>query len=89
MEQKYVRDCSEMLVFLGKDMDTRMRNGHQKALFDIAAACMCADLMATSLEIGTCWIGNFIPERVAEAMPSDVQYGVPVIILLLGYPNAD
>jgi len=82
MGQKYVRDCSLVCVFCGTDPGTRLRQGFSKFVFDCSTACMCVDLMAVSLGFGTCWIGNFIPDRVAKILGTDLR---PTIILLVGY----
>jgi len=81
MDQKYVSDCSVVMVFCGTEEDKTLRQGHPKYVFDSAAACMCSDLMAVSMGYQTVWIGNFIPESVKKILNTDLR---PTIILLVG-----
>jgi len=82
MGQRYVRECSVVCVVCGTDPGTRLRQGFSKFVFDCSAACMCMDLMAVSLGMATCWIGNFIPDQVAKILDTELR---PTIILLVGY----
>lgn len=83
MDQKYVGDCSAVVIFSGKEPGAKLRQGFSKFVFDCSMACMCFDLMATSLDYGTCVIGNFIPDRIKEIIGTEHR---PTIILLVGYP---
>ena len=82
MDQPYVGECGAVFIFSGKDPSAKLRQGFSKFVFDSSMACMCADLMATSLDYGTCVIGNFLPNRVKEIISSEYR---PTIILLVGY----
>jgi nitroreductase len=54
-------------------------------LQDTAAAVTTILLMATALELGTCWVGAFDESRVAAAL--DLPTGQrPVAMVTLGYP---
>jgi nitroreductase len=79
--QEYVGEASSALIFCGRDTDTMLKSGHPKYVFDCAAACMCADLMAVSLGLNTCWIGHFDAEKVKAVIGTEYR---PTIILLVG-----
>ncbi len=55
------------------------------SLQDTAAAVMTLLLMATALEIGTCWIGAFDESRAAAALDVPPNQR-PVAMVTLGYP---
>jgi nitroreductase len=55
------------------------------SLQDTAAAVMSLLLMATALEIGTCWIGAFDEPRAAAALDLPPSQR-PVAMVTLGYP---
>lgn len=52
---------------------------------DTAAAAMNVLLMATALELGTCWVGAFDERQAAQALdlPKNQR---PVAMITLGYP---
>jgi nitroreductase len=79
--QKYVAEADVVMIFVATDTVAMLKSEHPKYIFDIAASCMCADLMATALGYGTCWIGHFNPVKVKELIRTDLK---PVIILLVG-----
>jgi nitroreductase len=49
---------------------------------DATIACSYAQLIATSLHLGTCWVGSFDAKQVLEVIHTDL---LPVSILLVGY----
>lgn len=85
MDQQYVGDASVQIVFCGKEPRVKLRQGFSKFVFDCAFACAQAHLMATALGLGSCVIGNFIPERIAEILEIDVKVLRPTLILIVGY----
>jgi len=81
-KQIYVKQCSSIIIFCGKDIETKLRSGHPKYVHDCDAAVMCSILMATSLGVDSCWIGNFEPDAIKKIL--NVEYR-PTVVLLLGY----
>ena len=62
-----------------------MRCGQQIAPIDIAIALEHAALMATELDLASCWIGSFDPEKVRQVL--GIPDNVAVIELMaMGYP---
>jgi nitroreductase len=53
---------------------------------DIAIASDHMTLMATAKGLGTCWVCNFNPAKVREALqlPDDLH---PLVLLPIGYPG--
>jgi nitroreductase len=80
--QKLIDTCQAAIIFSTQDLETKLRSGTSKAIFDCAAAAMCVDLAAVSVGLSTCWIGNFHTNLIQEMLLSD---SVPLIILVLGY----
>jgi len=79
-DQKFVGDCS---AFLAGVTDA----GADYHAIDITIALDHLSLRAVELGLGTCWIGDFEPQRLKEIL------GVPVdkeiqICMTLGYPKA-
>lgn len=65
----------------------RAEDGKDHADIDAAIAIDHMTLMATALELGTCWICNFYVEKCSAYfnLPDHIE---PVAILSLGYPTA-
>lgn len=63
-------------------------DGENYTLVDVAIAMDHLILAATSLGLGTCWVGAFNPDAAHEilGLPEEV---VPVAFTPLGYPNAE
>ncbi len=55
------------------------------AIQDTTIACTFAMLKVTDLGLASCWVGAFIPEKLAQALalPERVK---PVAVLAIGYP---
>ena len=64
------------------------QDGENYMLVDVAIAMDHLILEATSLGLGTCWVGAFNPGAAREILnlPNDV---VPVAFTPLGYPDAE
>jgi len=56
------------------------------ALQDASIAATLAHLAIVELGLATCWVGAFIPARVAEAMEVAAEH-VPLAVLPFGYAN--
>jgi nitroreductase len=63
------------------------QDGENYMLVDVAIVMDHLILAATSIGLGTCWVGAFDPQAAREVLnlPDDV---VPVAFTPLGYPNA-
>ncbi len=57
------------------------------AIQDVSASIMCMMLVAHENRLGTCWVGAFREERVAEILelPGNLR---PVSIVPVGYPES-
>lgn len=66
----------------------RAANSKDSADIDIAIAVDHMTLMATELELGTCWICNFDVKKCSEilGLPKHIE---PAVILPLGYPDTE
>lgn len=87
--QAWVEQAPVVAIFCSWEKEPALlRSGHQKYVFDIGAACMCADLRARDLGYETCWIGHFDPDQVQKAA-SLVAGELPVLMLLIGDADAE
>lgn len=76
--QKFVGTCSAYLVGVTEP------GAHYSAI-DVTIALDHLSLRAVELGLGTCWIGDFEPEKVKEILGIPADHGVP-ICMTLGYP---
>ncbi len=78
--QKFVGQCSAYLVGVAEP-------GRDFSPIDMTIALDHLSLRAVELGLGTCWIGDFDPQRVKEILgvPSDHEVA---ICMTLGYPSA-
>lgn len=53
------------------------------AIQDATIACSYAQLIATSLGLGCCWVGSFDEKAIQKILQTDLK---PVAILPVGYP---
>lgn len=76
-----------VLVICGNHTEAWKRGADQKDHCDIDAAILTdhLSLMAASIGIGTCWVCNFNPEKVREALQLP-EHMEPMVLLPLGYP---
>jgi len=83
--QKFVGQAPAVIVACTTDAKRVMRSGFQCAAVDLSIAVDHMTLAATSLGLGTCWIGAFERDKVSKVLglPPDV---VPVHVMPLGYP---
>lgn len=77
--QKFVGECSAYLVGV-TEPDAFY------STVDMTIALDHLTLRAVELGLGTCWIGDFEPEKVKEILEIPRQREVP-ICMTLGYPN--
>jgi nitroreductase len=77
--QRFVGECSAFLVGVAEP-------GASLPAVDIAIALDHLSLRAVELGLGTCWIGDFDPDGLKDALgiPSDMD--IP-ICMTLGYPE--
>ncbi len=84
--QRFVGDAPTILVCCADSDGYVMRCGLPSYPIDVAIAIDHLTLAAAALDLGTCWIGKFDPDRVRDIL------GIPehihiVELLLLGYPT--
>lgn len=78
--QKFVGTCSAFLVGVAEP-------GAYYSAIDIAIALDHLSLRAVELGLGTCWIGDFEPEKVKDILGIPKDREVPVC-MTLGYPES-
>ncbi len=76
--QKFVGSCSAYLVGVTEP-------GAYYSTVDMTIALDHLSLRAVELGLGTCWIGDFEPERVKDILGIPKERDVP-ICMTLGYP---
>ncbi len=76
--QKFVADCSAYLVGVAEP-------GAYYSTVDMTIALDHLSLAAVEMGLGTCWIGDFDPERIKELLGIPKAREVP-ICMTLGYP---
>jgi nitroreductase len=88
-KQMFMAEAPILLAFLADKRKNKLKYGKRGSqLFsvqDATIAAAYAQLAATSLGLGTVWIGGFEEEKVAKLLKAK-KYEVPVVILPLGYP---
>ena len=84
--QEFVGEASVVIAGCGTNPDYVMSNGEHAYSIDLAIALDHMSLEATSLGLGTCWIGAFYQDQVKEIL--GVPEGVRITSLMpLGYPE--
>jgi nitroreductase len=83
--QRFVGQAPVIIACCGLDPAYHMTCGQQADLIDTAIAIEHMALMATSLGLGTCWIGAFYQDQVKRLLhiPDPVHV---VELMTLGYP---
>ena len=88
-EQGFVADAPVVLVFFANSARNREQYRERGAslycLQDSAVACAYAQLAATALGLGTCWVGSF-EDRVGSEILGAPASWQPVAILPIGHP---
>ena len=77
--QQFVAQCSAFLVGV-TDPSSDM------SVVDVSIALDHLSLRAVEMGLGTCWIGDFEPDKVKELLDVPEGRGVP-ICMTLGYPE--
>ena len=68
-----------------RDWKNKLMPGYESGETDAAIVCTHMMLQAADLGIGSCWVGYFNPEQVAEVL--DLPENITVTALLpIGYP---
>ena len=85
-DQEYV-NSSLVLVFCADPKRIRFMGNQEKTQFSIQDATIAAtysQLAATSLGLGSVWVGHFKEKAVAQILKTKLK---PVVVLPIGYPN--
>ncbi len=89
LEQGFIADAPIVLVFLANPDRNRDRYGRRGAdlysVQDATIACAYAQLAATALGLGSCWIGAFDESAVRVVVDAPASW-CPVAILPIGHP---
>lgn len=83
--QRFVGDAPVILVCCAESDGYVMRCGLPSYPIDVAIAIDHISLAAVALDLGTCWIGKFDPDRVREILGIPERIHI-VELLLVGYP---
>lgn len=89
-DQEFLAEAPVILVFLAEPSQSSQKYGQRGeklySLQDATIASSYAQLAATSLGLGSCWVGAFDEEQVSEVIesPNDLK---PVVLLPIGYPD--
>lgn len=94
VQQSYDREwfaTAPLYIVVCVDSDvawTRREDGRSHAAVDAAIAAEHICLAATALGLGTCWVCNFKPAVLSDALhlPPHVE---PIAIIPVGYADAD
>lgn len=78
--QKFIGECSAFLVGV-------LEPSADYSVIDVTIALDHLSLRAVELGLGTCWIGDFEPERVKGVLGVPGDREIPVC-MTLGYPSA-
>ncbi|MBI4026883.1 MAG: nitroreductase family protein [Verrucomicrobia bacterium] len=88
-EQWFVAEAPVVLIFFANPERNRERYRERGVslycLQDSAVACAYAQLAATALGLGTCWVGSFEDRAVSEILGAPASWQ-PVAILPIGQP---
>jgi len=85
--QSFVAEAPAVIVACSR-MQHLMRCGQRAESIDVAIAIEHIVLAATSLGLGSCWVGSFYPDKVRQIL--HIPSHIPVIELLtIGYPADD
>ncbi|KAJ6233223.1 nad(p)h nitroreductase ydgi-related [Anaeramoeba flamelloides] len=93
MEQDQVKDCSVLLVFCA-DLEQsakkyRSRGRDLYCIQDATIVCAYAQLACQFFGLGSCWVGSFFEEEVAETLELDQTKYLPIALLPIGFTHPD
>lgn len=84
--QPFVGEAPVILVACGTNPDSVMSCGQHRYTVDLSIAVAYMILEASSLGLGTCWLGRFDEQMVKDALK--IPDAVRVVAMTpLGYPN--
>ncbi|MDR5695066.1 MAG: nitroreductase family protein [Armatimonadota bacterium] len=90
VEQWFIAQAPVVLVFLANPPRSSWRYGRRGAelycLQDATIACAYAQLAATALGLGSCWVGAFDEEAVRRILDAPTSLR-PIAILPIGVPD--
>ncbi|HDN02092.1 MAG TPA: nitroreductase [Candidatus Bathyarchaeota archaeon] len=88
--QMFIHEAPVSMVFLANPLRSARRYGDRgRRLYSVQDATIAATfamLAATSLGLGTCWVGALDDERVAAAVGTNLDRHRPVAIITVGFP---
>jgi len=86
--QEFIAEAPIVLVFCANPSRSASRYGSRGrdlySIQDATIACSFAMLAATSLGLGSCWVGAFDEEEVKKVL--GIKEFRPIAILPIGYP---
>ncbi len=89
--QMFIYEAPVSMVFLACPWRSTRRYGERgRKLYSVQDATIAATfamLAATSLGLGTCWVGAFDDGRVAEAVGTTLEKHRPIAIITMGFPG--
>ncbi len=87
-DQKFLSECSIILVFLADTVASAKKYGDRGAGFyclqDATIAAAYAQLAATELGLATCWVGAFQADKIMELLKLQPHL-CPIAVMALGY----
>jgi len=86
--QKFVEEAPIVIAICANNTDYTMSYGQKAYTVDATIASEHIVLQATELGLGTCWIGSFFHDRMAELINLPEDYKI-VGLLPLGYPDSE
>lgn len=88
--QAFIREAPVVLVFFALPLGSMKKYGSRGndlyCIQDATIACTYAQLAATDLGLGSCWVGAFDDYEVRKYLKADWSWK-PVAILPIGYPT--
>jgi nitroreductase len=87
--QEWIEEAPVVFVFFADPSASASKYGERgRTLYsiqDATIACAYAQLQASALGLGACWVGAFDDEKIKEIF--NARGLVPVAVLPVGYPN--
>lgn len=84
-DQAFIAKAPLCLIFCTNPKRCEYQPPELFAMQDASIACTFAMLKVTDLGLAACWVGAFIPDKLAKAM-SLAEGHTPMAILAIGYP---
>ncbi|MDA3812743.1 MAG: nitroreductase family protein [Candidatus Cloacimonetes bacterium] len=86
--QKFVSQAPITIAICANNIDYTMTCGQKAYTIDAAIAAEHIVLQATEMGLGTCWIGAFFHDKMAELINLPKDYKI-VALLPIGYPAVE